>query len=1858
MTWKTLLSIAVSFLLITIAAAVPPQQGGERAYGALRVEAERFYAEKSFSRAHDVYEQAAKLKLTAEEELWVQFRLADTTWRADAAGPDPDPTKREAARASLEKVAANTTYPRIAAEAAESLGDYHSTHPYRSDPNEGQRWYLAALDYWAGSDEIALARGRYLAIVWRMNVQNQYGVPKEVLVNAAKIAETAEDRAHAKFLLALRLLTEGGAANAERAFELFEEVLREGRNTTWYDNTLWAYGEALVQWSDRAAQSDDEDALLPAATYAKALEIFRRLTNEFTKGQSEWRDNAVAMIEQLTHVSLDVFVSATFLPRSEQEIGLSWRNAKRIELALYSVDLTAEAPLTQRHGWREAIVIEGRKPVRTWVHETHNEQYEPGQELLRLNPKLPPGAYIVTARAEGSKTSRALLMVTDAHILVHSAGDRATIFVSDVETGEPIANARVRASSHDPRASSSKVTQTDANGLAEVQIDQYGIGVITAAAGARQAYHETYISSYGRRQGRQADWRIYAFTDRPAYRPNETVQWKIIARARDDNRWTTPTGSVEYEITSPRGEKVANGTAKLNAFGSFWSELPLTPAMALGEYTITFRIGNQHMGSARLFRLEEYKLPEFVVTVATPEGTQYRLGDTIEATIDASYYSGGPVANAEVEAVVYQQPLHRYWYPWRKYPWYWNDTMPQYGGEAVMTRETLRTDANGRAILRIETPRDGTDTTYRIEARVVDSSRREVRGGGTVRVTRQRYTVLVQPEHYIHRPNDSVSIRFKAMDANDKPVQTTGTVEVLRRRWKYGTYTRDGEYLDEDIQTTKLTTDAEGEATLTFTPKATGYYLIRWNSVDGDPKRARDHVVAETTIWVADRATTELGYVHAGGVDLIVDKEMMRAGETVPVLIAVPSAGRWVVLTISSDTIIETRVIRMDGTAKLVQLELDERHVPNFFVTASSIFDRQFATKQERVVVPPVEQFLDVQVKADREQYEPRQEGTLTITTRTEDGKPVPAEVALAVSDEAVTAIQQDMAGDPRQFFYNETHASTLSASAAVYSQHYVDLAEEEKRRKEEEEDAHRRDGRLSKGEGVAGGVEGGIAGGVVGGVVGGARDAMAESISVTAAAPQAAMNAAPPPPPAAPPMPAPMPVPEQGAGAGIDVQVRSDFRSTAFWKPDVVTGANGTATVSFKFPEALTTWRATARAATTGSAFGIGTSTSRTNLPLLVRLQAPRFFVAGDRVVVSAVINNNTGAVMSVTPSLEAEGLAGGGQATPAVQVPAHGETRVDWTLNAERAGNAKLRVTARGAQHGDAMEKTFVVYEHGIDKLIARSGKLRGSEALVKLELPRERRATDLTVQIAPSLAVTMLDALPYLIEFPYGCTEQTMSRFLPAAIVARTLEKLGLDPKERLPKKDLDAVTNAGMARLYDMQHASGAWGWWKEGPDDDWMTAYVVWGFSIAREAGLPVNEKAVDRAAAWLTRRVVEHRNQWNEQAWILHALSAWRGRLTSEPERVAFEEIWTNRERLSAYSRALFALTAHRYGNTERTKVLVRNLEDGVKVDRAPDQSILLKGETTAETMGTAHWGADRFWWRWHEGPIETTSFVLQALVTIDPQHRLIEPAMNWLVKNRRGAQWTNTRDTAIALLALNDYLEQSGELRGDVSYELTVNGRVIATKTVTAADVLRAPSRFSVDPTALADATQEVRIRRTGGNGPIYFSAEARFVSLEEPVKAAGNELFVRREYFRLAPRPTLLKGVLYDKLPLRDGASIESGERVEVVVTVEVKNDYEYLLFEDLKPAGLEAVELQSGQPLYAINTATKQTAWVYQELRDRKVALFVNRLQQGVWELRYTLRAEVPGSFHALPLLGQAMYVPDIRANGDEVRLTVVE
>ena len=1948
-------TIAVLFCLValTAATALPPQgTAGAGSFEATKAAAERLVQEKSWKLALEAYETLNLSSLAEEERRWALFRLADLRWRS--APEDGDQTIFEASaralRSLLQDEDGQQIADRVSAEARESLGDMEWTSRNRRNWSGAWQHYAQALDWWAGDVDIEAARERYLNIVWKATDSGsdyQYhsyhasNVPIEILENAARIAVTPEDRSRANYLLAAQLSRRRDPDSIERTRAAFETAIEAGKASPWHDDALMQY--AIWLESSGALTFVENGGFRVEPDYETAVAMYRRLLSDYTERESRfWRD-ARTRLDSITGPSLGLAVSNVFLPRSEIRFNLSYRNVSEVTFSLSRVDLTSDVTQwsSDRQGnFIQAIDASKGRDRSSWTRASQAvRRYVPVNEWVTLERDLPPGAWLLEARA-GSETARELILVTQAAVVSRTSGSKTLIWVTDAETGSPFANARVSVwqESSDGGGTTRRdrhTATTDGSGLAEVPLRQaYGSTLnIFASAGEHQAMLSTW--SY-HRGATPEEWRIYAITDRPAYRPGETVQWKITARVLQNELLTVPGDrTLTYEIRDPRGTSVAKGSMLLNAFGSAWTELPLGPEMTLGEYRVDFTDGNHSVGSATLFRIEEYKLPEYRVEVVTDRERAYRLGDTVEVSIEASYYYGGPVADANVEAIVYQMPYYRV--PWRErdYPWFFeSQARPSYfrGSGPIVKRETLRTDAEGRARLTFDTPAAGTqDFEYRIEVRVTDASRREITGERTIRVTRAPYFAEIRPDHWIHRPGEKETLDFRTIDPNDEPVSASGTLQITREEWEEvwldptgkevsgrqleavrarGTFPPPREpgrhpwtlvrrgYIQERISESTVTTDADGEAEVDFTPAKEGFYRFRWTSRPAGTAnpRPRDIVTAETTVWVATDTTTRIGYHVAGGVEILLDQESVRPGATVPVMIVVPTADRHVLFTVEGEEIFSREVLRTSGNVKLVQLQLGDEHIPNVFLTASMVMDLRLHADMEELIVPPVEKFLNIAVQPDREEYLPGDRGALIVTARDVDGNPVQAEVSLSVADESVYAIQEDYAGDPRPFFYGRKRQHHVQVSSS-FNRPYVRLVEGAEGHLLDERDAEAKDLRRQEG-------------GVVGGALGGVRGDVEESIVVTAEA--SAPPAAPPPPPVAQAAPAAKvanAVDADGASQGADpaVIVRSDFRSTVFWKPDIITEADGTARVEVVYPDSLTSWRATARAITADSRVGSGRSATRTKKPLIVRLQAPRFFVVGDEPVVSAVINNNTDGPLTVAPSIDASGLTitglfvdgqrVKGEAGP-VQVAANGEARVDWTVAVNEPGSARVRVTARAGALSDAMERSYPVEEHGIDKLVAVSGKVRGDESVFRLELPDRRRSTVMAVHVTPSLAVTMLDALPYLIDFPYGCTEQTMSRFLPAVVVSKTLNDLGISrevvatrlfggiesahvsathPQGKKNLAQLDAMVRAGLLRLYDFQHGDGGWGWWKEGESDRFMTAYVVWGLALAEDAGVDVRRDALSRGVEFLRAQLVQEEASPDRQAWMLHALSA-TGNPPTAVERTAIENLWQKRDRLSSYSLALYALAVHQYGDRDRALVLARNLENGVKLDRTPDASILVRGSGSGSdtVMETAHWGARGSWWRWHEGPVESTSMALRALVTIDPGHRLIEPAMNWLVKNRRGAQWNNTRDTAITVLALNEYLRASGELSETSGFDVVVNGKPVASRTLSKQEMFSSPSRFEIPASSVRNGVNEVTVRRTSGSGALYVAAEARFFSLEEPVRAAGNEIFIRREYLEQKGRPTLLKGVVYDDDPLLDGESIQSGERVEVVVTIEVKNDYEYLLIEDLKPAGLEAVELVSGTPLYAQKldaiaadrrhgerSTTRvgpggviSTRPVYRELRDRKVALFIDKLEQGIWEIRYTMRAEVPGEFHALPALGGPMYVPEIRGNSDEVRIEV--
>ena len=765
------------------------------------------------------------------------------------------------------------------------------------------------------------------------------------------------------------------------------------------------------------------------------------------------------------------------------------------------------------------------------------------------------------------------------------------------------------------------------------------------------------------------------------------------------------------------------------------------------------------------------------------------------------------------------------------------------------------------------------------------------------------------------------------------------------------------------------------------------------------------------------------------------------------------------------------------------------------------------------------------------------------------------------------------------------------------------------------------------------------------------------------------------------------------------DVQpraMRRDFQTTAFWQPNIHTDEQGQARIKMRFPDGLTRWRANAIAATRAREFGMAQAKATTEKPLVVMLSNQRFLVVGDQAIISAVVHNPTDADQEVDVGFAAEGVqsendgAGGGQR---VNVPAHDRRRVDWKVTPTEAGAMTCRVVATSQQHSDAVERTIPIHEHGIPQYVSRVGKVGAKDVTAFLPLPENRKAdsTQLVVHVTPSLALSMLDALPYLIDYPYGCIEQTMSRFIPATVVAKTLNDLGLsmdDINARISaqpppfadghlaarqRPPLDDVLGMAIHRVLTGQFRG--WGWWPKNEPDPFMTAYVLWGLCLARQSGMEFEHENIRlQFPVTYLQKALADLDKPDLQAWILHALSVYHtvgDKRISFDERAVLKKLRAERDELSDYGHALLTLAVARSGDVDQARILVDELRARALIDHdSPDTA---QQGTGSAASRRAHWSANRKAPRWSQSDVEATAFALQALLTVDPDHELIDPTVNWLMHSRRSAAWHNTRETAVTILALNDLLRIRGAGSQDLEYELIVNGHAISRQKLEPNDLLAAQTRFIIDPRHLHDGPNEVRVRRLAGEGDLFVTAEASFFTMERPIVASGEDLTVKREYFRLTGRPTLLEGVVFERTPLRESQSLISGDRVAVVITIEAKNDYRYLLFEDLKPAGLETIERYSSHGPYlerirrpALPADASASADligspaarrpVYRELRDRKIAFLVEDLPAGVWQLRYELRAEAPGRYAALPIVGQGMYFPGLRCNGAGTELFI--
>ncbi len=687
------------------------------------------------------------------------------------------------------------------------------------------------------------------------------------------------------------------------------------------------------------------------------------------------------------------------------------------------------------------------------------------------------------------------------------------------------------------------------------------------------------------------------------------------------------------------------------------------------------------------------------------------------------------------------------------------------------------------------------------------------------------------------------------------------------------------------------------------------------------------------------------------------------------------------------------------------------------------------------------------------------------------------------------------------------------------------------------------------------------------------------------------------------------------------DIRVRKRFLDTAYWNPSVLTDGKGEATVSFQLPDNLTTWRATVRGITLDTMCGEAKNTVLSRQDFMVRLETPRFMVQTDSATITTAVHNYTGRDQNVDLLFESAGLTLDGKATRRVRVRNGEIARVNWQISAPKPGEFLVSVKASGDSAGDAMQTVLPVYPHGVERRTMTTGSLSGSSTSKDTIIVRSDAipgTTRLQIRLAPSLASAMLGSLEYLAQYPYGCTEQTTSSFLPDVILSKSFKALG-QRNAKLEKQLPDMVQN-GLFRLYRFQLTDGGWGWSEYGEDDPWMTAYVCYGLIQARDAGFAVNEDILNNGLRRLGEILLDSRLPADTKAFAYYVQALSGGAANAGLDNLARSPV------LSSKALALLALAFQHTGQKDNANLALKWLLDHAVVE-----------------SGMMHWdGAEKY----HADDVETTALALQASLKANPSDPRAIQIVRWLMEQRQSDCWYSTRDTAMVLYAMAEFFKASNELAPDFSVTVLVNGKPVGGKHFTKADIFE--PEFVVTSNGLLKGRNNLEIRKIGvGNMYVTTSLRQYLAKDLTPTVVSGGGVSISRKYYW--PLSSYYDASS-DKEPASPIWGCRTGDVVLVRLTVNSSKYVRHLLVEDTIPAGCEIMD--RGR----VNQWDWYDWWVGQDVRDEKISFYVEDLQPGKHILTYQMRAGFAGDYHALPAQVFAMYQPEIRAATAELEFSI--
>ena len=1613
---------------------------------------------------------------------------------------------------------------------------------------------------------------------------------------------------------------------------------------------------------------------------------------------------------------------------------------------------------------RERKELLSRKPALQWSAKLPpTPDFKERTERLPAPASLKPGHYFIVSSHDANfgetdnQISYTNVWVSDLALVVVTHEAKVEGFVLEAASGEPIADAEVVAWHLDRGVRVPHGTvQTGANGCFSFPTSENRTLLLRARARGQEIGSQEEYRAWRHDRTRVDNQGVF-FTDRAIYRPGQTVSYKgILIRVdqKGDNYETLAGRRVEVIFHDPNGKEVAKTTHTTSDYGSFTGSFTAPRDRVMGNYQIRLTSGGS---GATSFSVEEYKRPKFQVTLDAPK-TAPKLNDKVNLQGRAEAHTGAAVDGAKVKWRVVREVRWPYWW----HCWGWRGGHGRGSESQEVAHGTAVTAADGAFKIEFTAKPDPqveekseASFCFRVYADVTDTAGETRSADRGVNVGFTALSARVEADDW-QTDGKPVELKIRTGTLDDEPQAAKGVVKVHRLKeprrvqrpplagHRYY-YSPEGDGVDEEkdqsdpnnwplggvVNELKWNTDAEGKAAVS-TKLGAGVYRAMLETQDRFGRKVTAR--AQITVLQLDAERFAIKLPHR----VAAPKWQAEPGDEFMALWGTGyDAGRAFVEIEHRRQMIQRYWTQPGATQQQIKLAVTEAMRGGFTIHITQIRENRAYLASRRVDVPWSNKDMAVKWEHFTSKLQPGQKETWSAVITGPKARKSVAEMVATLCDESLDAYRKHEWLRRLNVFYND-HSDRRAdfGNIAKQLQHVRggwrrDYLGVDMRYRDFPADlvaniwgygwdyGGRRMMKAARGGMVADGL------------------AVAESMAMPAAAAPA---------PASPPMEI---VPGaklmtltagkdsgRGGEAGgephtVDlskVAARRNLNETAFFFPQLISDANGVVRMTFTMPEALTSWRFLGFAHDRACRSGFLEGHAVTAKDLMVQPNPPRFLREGDTVEFAVKVSNQSAARQTGTVRLtfsdaateqSADKLLGNAKTEQEFDIPSKESHSFAWRIKApDGAPFLAYKAVAATARLSDGEEGAVPVLSRRMLVTESLPLPIRGPATkkfefskLVKSGQSSTLQHQSLTVQMVSNPSWYAVMALPYLMEFPHECTEQTFNR-LYANALARSIANA--DPKIRrifdlwkgtpaldspLEKnQDLKSVMieetpwlrqaqaesqarrNVGilfdanrldtefgrvLRKLAEAQNHDGAWPWFPGGHGNDYITLYIVTGFGRLRHLGVEVDVACAVKALARLDNWMDEHYR-----------------RILTWPDSEKY--VPSSIDALYLYGRSFFlkdrpiaknhqAMANFFLGQTRKhwLKVACRQSQGhlaiaskrfGGEPNGATAQDIMKSIEersVTNEEMGMFWRETELSWW-WYRAPIETQALMIEAFDEVMGDAQAVEECRVWLLKQKQTQDWKTTKATADAVYAL--LLRGKNILASDKLVEVTVGGVAITPGRDAA---LRRPPSDDKRPAQRAGPAPAVEAG-TGFHEKRFAGADVKPKLGEVTVKKADDGVAwgsVHWQYLedmtKITPHegtPLKLKKSLHTKVATKKGPVLEPvrgaiavGDELVVRIELRVDRDMEYVHLKDQRGSGTEPVNVLSRYKF-------QDGLAYYESTRDTASHFFIDYLPKGAYVFEYSTRVQLRGAYQTGVAEIQCMYAPEFNSHSESLPLTV--